>query len=77
MGTQGSLPHEDHMLPTRKRSHFKTLLYHESIFILKNKTKHSEKKFTKMLTLSYFWVIALKKKNFKIFFKTLFLSCWT
>ena len=43
-----------------KRSHFKTLLYHESIFILKNK-KHSGKKFIKMLMLSYFWVMTLKK----------------
>ena len=37
VGTQGGLPHEDHMLPMWKRSRFKTLLYREYIFILKNK----------------------------------------
>ena len=55
-----------------KRSHFKTLLYHESIFMLKNKTKHSGKKFTKMLMLSYFWVMTLKKETLKYFLKLYF-----
>ena len=40
--------------------------------MLKNKTKHSGKKFTKMLMLSYFWVMTLKKETLKYFLKLYF-----